>query len=109
MIFDSLIALRVCWKMSSFSFVFLEYLANKVTYTPGVSITEANPLSIDIYLLSLVNPYYLSTMANLYPTRQLNKLLFPQFGRPTNEILNLELSSVCTSQFFCFVFFYSLM
>ncbi len=101
-------AFSVCWKISSFNFSLVPYLANNVTYTPGVSTIDANPLSIVIYLLSLVKPYYLSTIASLYPTIQLNKLLFPQFGSPTSETLNLEVSYVYISQFFCFFFFYYL-
>lgn len=69
---------------------------------------DANPLSIVNYLLSLVKPYYLSTIANLCPTMQLNKLLFPQFGSPTSETLNFEVSSVNISHFFSFFFFYYL-
>ena len=57
--------------------------------TPGVSISETKPSRIGNYFLSLVVPRWASTIAMFYPIRLLNKLLFPQFGRPTKETLNL--------------------
>jgi len=65
-------------------------LRAKLASTPGVSMTEASPSNIANYFLSLVVPYYLSTTATLSPMRQLNRLLFPQFGNPTNDTLNFS-------------------
>ena len=63
---------------------------NRLASTPGVSINPTIPFNIVYYLLSLVIPYYLSTIANLYPIIQLKRLLFPQLGNPTNDTLNLS-------------------
>lgn len=68
-------------------FDFYLFLLSNVTYTPGVSTTCTIPFNIVNYRLSLVIPYYLSTIANLYPIKQLKRLLFPQFGNPTKETL----------------------
>lgn len=53
-------------------------------------------------LLSLVIPYYLSTMASLYPMRQLNRLLLPQLGRPINDTLNFWVDYLKVDQGFSF-------
>lgn len=58
-------------------------------YTPGVSITDTKPCKIGNYFRSRVVPLWESTMAILSPIKQLNKLLLPQFGKPTNDTLNL--------------------
>ena len=53
--------------------------------TPGVSIRETKPFRIGNDFLSLVVPRWESTIAIFSPIRLLNKLLLPQFGRPTRE------------------------
>lgn len=76
---------------------------------PGVSIRLTIPFKILNYLLSLVIPYYLSTIANLYPIKQLKRLLFPQFGNPIKETLNFSvfyLNTVHYLFFYCFRLFF---
>ncbi len=74
--------------------LFVVDLPMRLVSTPGVSITEAIPSRILNYLRSLVVPRCLSTIATRSPTRQLNRLLFPQLGSPTNDTLNFLIQSL---------------
>ena len=86
---DSYIADILCLKIYSFNVEpdtapFFRRSAS----TPGVSIRDTKPFRMGNYFLSLVVPRWASTIAIFYPIRLLNKLLFPQLGRPTSETLN---------------------
>jgi len=50
---------------------------------------ETNPCKTGNSLRSRVVPLCESTIAMFSPTRQLKRLLFPQFGSPTSETLYL--------------------
>lgn len=109
-------AFRVCWNMSCFNWFWegwsnfepVELLDNKETYTPGVSTTVTIPPKILNSLLSRVIPYSLSTIANLSPIRQLNRLLLPQFGNPTNDTINFSFFYFIVDHYFYFLLFFVL-
>lgn len=111
---DYSIAANDCWKISCFncddeaSFKPDPVLFNNAISIPGVSIIVTNPFKIVNSLRSLVMPYYLSTMAILSPMRQLNKLLFPQLGRPIRETLYLEVGYLIVVHYLSLDFFFEL-
>lgn len=84
---DSWIDVIVCLNMSFFMLSFY-FLPNRLTSTPGVSITLTRPSMIVNYLRSRVIPGNLSTMAKCSPIMQLKRVDLPEFGNPTNETLN---------------------
>lgn len=79
-------------------------LFNNAISIPGVSITVTNPFNMVNYLLSLVIPYSLSTIAILSPIKQLNKLLFPQFGKPIKDTLYFYVAYFIVVHYFSFCF-----
>lgn len=68
--------------------LYFYFLPNKLTSTPGVSITFTRPSIILNSLRSRVIPGKLSTMAKCYPIMQLKRVDLPELGNPINETLN---------------------
>ena len=111
---DYYIAAKDCWKMSCFNWEVDYYcckglfLFNRAISIPGVSIIVTNPFNMVNYLLSLVIPYYLSTIAILSPIRQLKRLLFPQLGNPIKDTLYLDVGYLIVVHYFYLFFLFEL-